>query len=101
MSQPTQFAFSHAEVVEALLKKEGIHEGIWRLTVRFGLKGANMGPSDDNLLPTAIIPVTELGIVRDPKATNLSVDAAQVNPRPRDTKGVAKRRRPRTATKKA
>ena len=79
MAETKQIAFTHKEVVEALLKQQGIHEGIWSLYVEFGLGAANVGQSDDNLLPTAIIPVVKIGLQKADKVNNLSVDAAQVN----------------------
>jgi hypothetical protein len=45
MAESTQIIFSHKEVVEALLKQHGIHEGIWGLFIRFGISATNIGPS--------------------------------------------------------
>jgi len=42
---------------------------------------SNVGPSEAALMPAAIIPVLEIGLQKFEKVTNLSVDAAQVNPR--------------------
>ena len=80
MAETKQIAFTHKEIVEALLKQQGIHEGIWTLSVEFGLGAANIRASDDSLLPAAIIPVVKIGIQRAERVNNLSVDAAQVNP---------------------
>lgn len=80
MAESTQIVFKHKEVVEALLKRQGIHEGIWGLYVRFGIQGANIGQSDADLVPAAIIPILEIGLQRFKEVNNLSVDAAEVNP---------------------
>jgi len=80
MAEINQYTFTYKEVVEALIRKQEIHDGMWAILVNFGIKGANLGPSDDQMLPTAIIPILQMGIVRVKEETNLSVDAAKVNP---------------------
>ena len=82
MSEITNISFSYKEVVTALVKQQGIHEGYWQLFVRFGLNAVNVGGNDDELRPTAIIPILEIGLSKAEKETNISVDAAKVNPRP-------------------
>lgn len=74
--------FSHAEVVECLLKKEGIHSGLWGLAVSFGFGAANVSSADtpEHYLPAAIVPIAEIGIQEFEKPSNLTVDAAKVNP---------------------
>jgi hypothetical protein len=81
MAEPTQFVFTHKEVVEALLRKQGIHEGIWGLYVRFGISASNVGPSPTEILPAAIVPVVELGLQKFETENNIAVDAAKVNPK--------------------
>jgi hypothetical protein len=97
MAETNQIVFTHQEVVECLIKKHGIHEGIWGLYVRFGLKATNVGviadpgvPADGDVYPAAIIPLLQLGVQRFPEMNNLTVDAAVVNPAP---VGSAKARR--------
>lgn len=82
MPEANMLSFSHQEVAEALIKSQNIHEGLWGIYVEFGLGAAmiGQGPSDPNLLPAAIIPVTKIGIQKFPIANNLTVDAAVVNP---------------------
>ena len=36
MAEATQLVFSYKEVVTALIKAQGLHEGIWGLYVKFG-----------------------------------------------------------------
>jgi hypothetical protein len=76
--------FSYQDVVECLLKKQGIHEGIWGISVSFGLGAVNAVNvvEPDKFLPAAIIPVQEIGIQKFETESNLTVDAAKVNPRP-------------------
>lgn len=81
MAEATEFSFTYKEIVEALVKKQGLHEGIWMLNVEMGLQGANVGPDDNRLVPAALVPLVKMGIKRADKLTSLSVDAAVVNPR--------------------
>lgn len=80
MSEKVEQIFSHKEVVEALLKHKGIHDGEWMMAVKFGLSGINVGPNNDQLNPAALIPVLSIGITKTKKKSNLSVNAAEVNP---------------------
>ena len=91
MAETEKIAFTHKEVVGALLKQQGIHEGIWSLYVEFGLGAVNVGPSDGSLLPAAVIPVLKIGIQKADKVNSLSVDAAQVNPVVETPKKTTKR----------
>jgi len=79
--ETTRFTFSHKEIVEMLIKKQGFHEGLWMMYVEFGLGALNAGPSDDQLLPAAIIPVMKIGLQKGEKENSLTVDAAKVNPK--------------------
>lgn len=78
MSEPTQIIFTHKEVVEALLKQQGIREGIWGIYIKFGIKGANVGMSDVDLMPAAIVPVLEIGLQKFDQENNLAIDAAKM-----------------------
>lgn len=80
MSEIGIYNFSFKEVAEALIKQQGLHEGIWTIAVQFGIGAANMGPTEEQLQPTAIVPVIKIGLAKGDKEGNLSVDAAKVNP---------------------
>lgn len=81
MSEPTtRIAFSFEEIAEALIKKQGIHQGFWGLYVEFGIGAMNAGPTSDELKPTAMVPIMALGLQTFEVKTNLSVDASVVNP---------------------
>jgi hypothetical protein len=81
MAETSQILFSYKEVVESLLKREGINEGIWALFIKFGLSAANTGPSESDLHPTALVPLLEIGIQRADKETNIAVDASKLESR--------------------
>jgi hypothetical protein len=76
MPEPTQIVFTHKEVVEALVRKHSIREGIWGLYMRFGIKGANVGSSSGDIQPAAIIPILEIGLQKMDEVNNISVDAS-------------------------
>ena len=79
MPEPGQIIFTHKEIVEVLLRKEGITQGIWALYVKFGLKAINIGESPASLNPAAIVPILELGLQRFKEESNISVDAGKLN----------------------
>jgi hypothetical protein len=80
MPETSQIAFSFHEVVTALVKANNIHDGIWGLFVRFGISAANIGATDTEIQPAAIIPILQIGLQRMEKESNIAVDAAKVNP---------------------
>jgi hypothetical protein len=78
------FFFNHQEVVEELIKKQGLHEGLWTLILEVGLVGANVNVLKDGkttLTPSGMVLVQKIGIVKTDKPSDLTVDAAEVNPR--------------------
>jgi hypothetical protein len=81
MPETKNIVFSHKEVVEALIRYNNIHEGLWGLYIEFGLAGANVGPTPGgDLNPAAVIPVLKIGLQRSETPSNLTADAAVVNP---------------------
>lgn len=77
----TQLVFGFTDIAEMLVKRENIHEGYWGIFVRFGLGAANTPGPKGGLVPTAVVPIIELGIQRFIEPNDLTVDAAEVNPR--------------------
>ncbi|MGI8543350.1 MAG: hypothetical protein ACR2MD_07695 [Aridibacter sp.] len=84
--------FSYKEIVECLIKEKNIHEGIWGISIGFDFGAANVMKPDeeDNFMPAAIVPITGIGIERMDEESNLTVDAAEVNPKPKSKKTKAK-----------
>jgi hypothetical protein len=78
------YVFSHQELVELLVKAQGLHEGLWSLAITFGFGAAHMGSSAtaEDMNPAAIVQVQHIGLQRVTERTSLSVDAAEVNPLP-------------------
>ena len=80
MPETNQLTFTFKELATLLVKASNIHEGIWGIFVNFGIQANNVGPTENDLRPAAIIPILQLGLIKFDKETNLSVDAAKVNP---------------------
>ena len=69
-----------------MVKEQGLHEGFWGIYVRFGLRASNMAVQHEhgtNLMPTALLPILEIGIQPFPEENDLAVNAASVNPKKR------------------
>lgn len=78
-----QYFFNHKAVVEDLIKRQGLHEGLWMLNLELGLKGANFKVMTEDgivLAPSGILAITRIGITHTKEANDLTVDAAEVNP---------------------
>ncbi|MFZ5452354.1 MAG: hypothetical protein ACOZF2_10880 [Thermodesulfobacteriota bacterium] len=86
MGEPQIIIFEYKEITEALIKHQGIHEGLWSLVIRFGLQTANVNvkaekeESKEILVPGVIIPLLSMGIQKHDKSNPFTVDAAEVNP---------------------
>src|SRR5262249_1282449 len=83
MAEASQIMFSYKEVVEALIKKQGLHEGIWGLSVKLGMQATNVGANESDLKPSAVVAILDIGLQKSDKETNLTLDAAKVNPKAR------------------
>lgn len=82
MGEPQIITFSYKELATVLIKHQGIHDGLWSVTVQLGFQVANVkvNPSEEELVPAAIVPLMKIGIQKQDKPSPLSVDAAKVNP---------------------
>jgi len=86
MEDKIQRLFSHKEIAELLVKKEGLHEGIWGLVVELQF-GAALAGTPELAFPTGYVGVSKIGIQSGTELNSVSVDAAVVNPRPKKTRG--------------
>ncbi len=80
MSGPNQIMFKVKQLAEILIKAQDLHEGHWGISVTFGLSAGNVGNATGDMFPSALIPITELGIQRFDEPNAMTVDAAIVNP---------------------
>jgi len=51
MAEISGVNFSHTEIAVLMLKDRGIHEGLWQLSVEFGLARQTLGRIKTTLLP--------------------------------------------------
>ena len=96
MAESALFVFSFQELATMMIKQQGIHDDLWGVFIRFGISAANVADANGQLLPTALVPVREIGLQRFEEANSLTVDAAKVNPGPnlgqKKAKVLAKRK---------
>lgn len=84
MADATAHSFSHEELLAILLKSAGIHEGLWMLSINFGLSATNMSATtdpDEHLRPCVMASVESFGLMRVERILKgLTLDAGVVNP---------------------
>lgn len=82
MDHTAQYLLTHKDLVTAIIKELGIHEGRWMLAVNFNFTATNLGPEGQDVLPAVISSINKVGIstAADDAPANLVVDAAEVNP---------------------
>jgi len=92
-AEKERILFSYQEIVECLIKEKDIHEGIWGIVVGFELGVANVLKHGEagSFLPAAIVPISSIGIERVEEESNLTVNAALVNPKTKPSKSAAKK----------
>ncbi len=78
MAEAQQIVFNYKELVELMLEKQGITEGLWAFYAKFGLAAANVGPGPEALQPAAIVPLLEIGVQRADQPSSLTVDASKL-----------------------
>lgn len=89
------FFFSHQEIATDLIRKQGLHEGRWKLTLEVGFSGTslpvNTPDGSRELLPAGLVFIAAIGITPTDEENNLTVDAAEVNPAPKPRASSTKR----------
>lgn len=86
MAEASQYIFPFKELAEMMIKKQNLHEGFWSIYVRFGINATNLSVNNAAHVPTAIVPVLEIGLQMDVEKGPLAVDASVINPAQRATK---------------
>lgn len=84
MAEVSQYTFNLKDVAEALVKKQGIHDGLWALSVDFMFAAGLAGPVPSEIRPAAIAQIASVSLVRandaEGESKGFTVDAAEVNP---------------------
>ena len=98
MAEAQNYIFSFKQIAEALVKEQGIHEGLWAIYGEFGIGAGHIptGLNTQEVMPAAVVPIVKMGIQRSEQPTPLTVDAAEVNPK--KDQSAERRRRRRTTT---
>lgn len=83
MAETTQYAFDLKEATVALIKEQGIHEGLWTLSFEIVMGVGQFGPTPAEAKPSAFMQISKLQLLRQtaetPENPN-TVDATIVNP---------------------
>lgn len=74
------------ELTELLIKHNGIHEGLYAITIEYQIGVGTTGPTPETVMPTAMVGISRIGISRANTAGPTTVDAALVNPRKKSRK---------------
>jgi hypothetical protein len=90
MADANQFTVPFKELAEVLVKHLDVHEGYWSVILKFGIHGATMSINNAPHLPSAIVPILEIGINREDQLGPLGVDAALINPAVRQRSGAVR-----------
>jgi hypothetical protein len=77
-----QIFFQHRDIAELLIKKAGLHDGKWILSVNFGFSPGNFGATPEQAAPGVVVVVMGIGLAQaSPESpAALQVDASVVNP---------------------
>ena len=80
MPIPAGSPLSIQELTGVLIKHYGIRDGNFDLLVEFQIGMGAIGPSPDDMKPSAIVGVNRIGLVPAQTITPLTVNASVVNP---------------------
>lgn len=79
------------EIAEMLIRRNNLHEGMYDLTLEFGLFVGAVGPSPSEVTPGVMVGVRHIGIMKTAKMGPSTVNAAEVNPPPAAKKATSKK----------
>ena len=68
------------ELTAALVKHYDLHEGLYDLYLEYQFAFGNFGPSASQLVPSAVVGLSKLGVTKVTQTGPLTVDASEVNP---------------------
>ena len=96
----SEHKYSIEELLSALLRDQGIHDGHWALNIEFSATGASVKPQDNpsRTLPGLIVSMNSATLWRADSSAAGAVDAAVVNPRKASTSAKPLRGRKSVST---
>jgi hypothetical protein len=82
VAEATQYVFSHKELVEILIRHQGLHEGIWAAQFQMGMGNAQVpNPAGGgDTFPAVVVTILGVGLQKTDKEGPSALDAAKVNP---------------------
>lgn len=84
MAEIAQYQFSFKEVTEMLVKRQGLHEGVWAIGFNLNIGTGLMGNGPEQIFPSAMVQITSAILTRVEAGQPVppsAVDAAVANPR--------------------
>jgi hypothetical protein len=79
------------DVTIALLRANNITSGHWFLAVQFGLGAGYNKWLEGARLPTAMVPILKIGLMPIEEPNDISVNAAELSPKPARRKSRSKK----------
>lgn len=98
MAEAKVYSFDLDEVTTALIRQQGLHEGVWSLAFEFSFGAAFAGASKEEARPSAFVQINRLQLVRQTEISEgqpRGVDASEVNPAVSGPKTTPKPRKTR------
>lgn len=86
---PVGTPLSIKELTAALVKHYELREGLYDLYLEYQFAVGNFGPSASQVVPSAVVGLSKLGVTKVTQLGPLTVDASEVNP----AQPVSRRRR--------
>jgi antitoxin HicB len=89
MAEVDTYGFDLKEVTTALIKQQGLHEGLWMVAFDFNLGAGMAGATKEEVRPMAFVQINKISLVRQSEIAsghNLVINAAEVNPAPKTQK---------------
>lgn len=86
MADVNQYAVTHKELLELLIRHNNVHEGQWTLMVGMQIGTGNFGPTPEQSNPGIMATINQFGIQRilpgiTPGPGSVILDAAKLNPK--------------------
>lgn len=90
--QPQEIVVAHElkDITELLVKHHGFHEGLYDLMLEFQIGFGVAGPNLLSVVPSAMVGVRRIGLMKTIVPGTTTVNAAEVNPPVQPKKTAAK-----------
>lgn len=80
-AQPApQHFISLEEMGKFLVKRFGLHEGLWDVTFEIQIGIGHFGSTPNDVLPGSMTRISRVGLTPSVNKTHLTIDAAEANP---------------------